>query len=63
MRTMSSTEDMSLINQKVNIDKRKQIQGVLKKKVVEEEEEIIFRQFEGGFAEVYATDSPSGWLG
>ena len=43
MRTMSSTEDMSLINQKVNIDKRKQIQRVLKKKVVEEEEEIIFR--------------------
>ena len=43
MRTMSSTEDMSLTNQKVNIDKRKQIQGVLKKKVVEEEEEIIFR--------------------
>lgn len=39
----SSIEDMLLINQKVNMDKRKQIQGVLKKKVVEEEEKIIFR--------------------
>lgn len=28
----SSIEDMLLINQKVNMDKRKQIQGVLKKK-------------------------------